>query len=112
MKKQLLRISDYAIYGSQRFVIGFFQGFTSVTAAMVLTIGLYVMTAAWLVQLFGEERTTAFIVNHPHLFMCSVILFTICTGGLAYWSYTRNVDGLHADLRRRLAKHSQLFKVA
>ena len=112
MKKQLLRISDYAIYGSQRFVIGFFQGFTTVTAAMVLTIGLYMVTAAWPIGIFGEERTVAFITNHPNLFICCMALFTIGTGGLAYWAYSRDVDVLHSDLRRRLAKHSKLFKAA
>jgi len=109
---QLLRISDYVIYGFQYLAVYFFRGFTSATAAMVLVIGLYLITASWLVTIFGEERTTAFIVNHPNLFVLSVLLFTVCTGGLAYWSFTRNADSLHAGLRQRLAQHSKLFKVA
>jgi hypothetical protein len=112
VKKQLLRISDYTIYGFQYVAVYFFRGFTSATAAMVLTIGLFLITASWLVTIFGEERTTAFIVDHPNLFMLSVLLFTVCTGGLAYWSFTRNSSDLHAGLRRRLAQHSKLFKVA
>ena len=112
MKKQLLRISDYTVYGFQYVAVYFFRGFTSATAAMVLTVGLYLVTASWLVTIFGEERTTAFIVNHPNLFTWSVLLFTVCTGGLAYWSFTRNASDLHTGLRQRLAQHSKLFKVA
>ena len=112
MKKQLLRISDYTIYGFQYVAVYFFRGFTSATASMVLVIGLYLITASWLVTIFGEERTTAFIVDHPNLFMLSVLLFTVCTGGLAYWSFTRNASDLHTGLRQRLAQHSKLFKVA
>jgi hypothetical protein len=110
--KQLLRISDYVIYGFQYVAVYFFRGFTSATAAMVLTVGLYLVTASWLVTIFGEERTTAFIVDHPQLFTLSVLLFTVCTGGIAYWSFTRNSSDLHSDLRQRLAQHSKLFKVA
>jgi hypothetical protein len=110
VKKQLLRISDYTIYGFQYVAVYFFRGFTSVTVAMALTVGLYLVTASWLVTIFGEERTTAFIVNHPNLFTWSVLLFTVCTGGLAYWSFTRNENGLHAGLRQRLAKHSKLSR--
>jgi len=112
VKKQLLRISDYTIYGFQYVAVYFFRGFTSVTVAMALTVGLYLVTASWLVTIFGEERTTAFIVDHPNLFVLSVLLFTVCTGGIAYWSFTRNADGLNTDPRRRLAQHSKLFKVA
>ena len=38
MKKQLLRISDYTIYGFQYVAVYFFRGFTSVTVAMALTV--------------------------------------------------------------------------
>jgi hypothetical protein len=112
VKKQLLRIFDYAIYGIQWFALYFFQGFTCGTAAVVLYVGLVIVTASWLATIFGEDRTVAFITNHPYLFGCAVVLFTVCTGGLAYWSFTRDGRDLHANLRRRLAKHSQLFKVA
>ena len=112
MKKQLFRMFDYAMYGFQLFALYFFQGFTAFTAGMVMYVGLYIVTAAWLMTIFGEERIVAFVTNHPYLFLCTVVLFTVCTGGLAYWSYTRDADDLHGNLRRRLAKHSQLFKVA
>ena len=66
----------------------------------------------WLIAIFGEERTVTFITNHPYLFMCCVLVFTACTGGVGYWCYSRDTDDLHAAYRSRLAKHSQLFKVA
>jgi len=103
---------DYALYGFQWVALNFCRGFTAATAGMVLTVGLHLVTAVWLVQFVGEERTIAFIERHPYLFAIMVVLFTLGTCGLAYWSYTRDADDLHANLRRRLAKHSQLFKVA
>jgi hypothetical protein len=112
VKKQLFRMFDYAVYGFQWIALYFFQGFTAGTVALVFYVGLYIVTAAWLITIFGEERTTAFITNHPYLFVGVVVLFTVCTGGLAYWSYTRDGADLDANLRRRLAKHSNLFKVA
>ena len=66
MKKQFFRFFDYAIYGFQWFALYFFQGFTASTAIIVLYVGLYVITAAWLITIFGEERTVAFITNHPY----------------------------------------------
>ena len=112
MKRQFLRVFDYVLYGFQWVSLYFFRGFTAGTVLSVLLIGFFLVTASWLVRILGEERTVAFIQNHPHLFVCTVVLFTLGTGGFAYWSYTRNAYDLDANLRHRLAKHSQLFKVA
>lgn len=112
MKRQFFRIFDPILYGLQWCPLYFFQGFTAWTALTVLYIGCLVVTASWLIAIFGEERTVTFITNHPYLFMCCVLVFTACTGGVGYWCYSRDTDDLHAAYRSRLAKHSQLFKVA
>jgi hypothetical protein len=100
------------LYGFQWVALYLCQVFTVGTVFSVLFIGFFLVTASWLVRIFGEERTVSFVQNHPYLFAITVVLFTSCTGGLAYWAYSRDADDLHANLRSRLAKHSQIFKVA
>jgi hypothetical protein len=109
VKKTFFNIYDPVLYGLQWFGLHFFQGFTAGTLVLALYVGFVLVTAGWLVRLFGEERTVNFIQNHPGLFLLTVLLFTVGTGGVGYWCYTTEASELEANFKRRVFKHSGLF---
>jgi hypothetical protein len=109
VKQSFLRIFDRMVCGVQWFCLHAGRGFFAGTMFSVLYIGFLLVTAAWLMNIFGEERTIEFINNHPWLFLLTTLVFIVCTGGMGYWCYTTTNADLDARLKRRIQKHSGLF---
>lgn len=110
--KTIQRAFDYVIYGLEWTALYFFRDFSTGMIFGAMYLGFIWFTAGLLVIIFGQERAIAFITNHPYLFIFVACVVILATGGLAFFAWTRDRETMDADLRRRLAKHNPLFRVA